>query len=97
VSGNRGWHVWRAMRHAARVRWSPGFRRRRVLRPFHWSIGPLGAFAGLLPEAVRTDDALELMRRSVESLRREADGRPVVVGVDDGQLLDPVSAALVCT
>ena len=56
---------------------------------------PLGAFAGLLPEAVRTDDALELMRRSVESLRRQADGRPVVLGVDDGQLLDPVSAALV--
>jgi DNA-binding NarL/FixJ family response regulator len=56
---------------------------------------PLGAFAGLLPEAVRTDDALELMRRSVDSLRRKADGRPVVLGVDDGQLLDPVSAALV--
>ncbi len=56
---------------------------------------PLGAFAGLLPEAVRTDDALELMRRSVDSLRRQADGRPVVLGVDDGQLLDPVSAALV--
>jgi ATP/maltotriose-dependent transcriptional regulator MalT len=56
---------------------------------------PLGAFAGLLPEAVRTDDALELMRRSVDSLRRHADGRPLVLGVDDGQLLDPVSAALV--
>jgi DNA-binding NarL/FixJ family response regulator len=56
---------------------------------------PLGAFAGLLPEAVRTDDALELMRRSVDSMRRQADGRPVVLGVDDAQLLDPVSAALV--
>ena len=56
---------------------------------------PLGAFAGLLPEAVRTDDALELMRRSVDSLRRRADGRPVVLGVDDAQLLDLVSAALV--
>jgi DNA-binding CsgD family transcriptional regulator/tetratricopeptide (TPR) repeat protein len=56
---------------------------------------PLGAFAGLLPEAVRTDDALELMRRSADSLRRRGDGRQVVLGVDDGQLLDPVSAALV--
>ncbi len=56
---------------------------------------PLGAFAGLLPGEVRTDDALELMRRSVDSLRRRADGRRVVLGVDDGQLLDPVSAALV--
>ena len=56
---------------------------------------PLGAFAGLLPEAVRTDDALELMRRSVDSLRSSAHGRRVVLGVDDGQLLDPVSATLV--
>jgi DNA-binding CsgD family transcriptional regulator len=56
---------------------------------------PLGAFADLLLEDVRTDDTLELMRRSIDSLRRHADGRPVVLGVDDGQLLDPVSAALV--
>ncbi len=55
----------------------------------------LGAFAELLPETVRTDDTLELMRRSVDSLREQADGRPVVLGIDDGQLLDPVSAALV--
>jgi DNA-binding CsgD family transcriptional regulator len=56
---------------------------------------PLGALAGLLPDDVRTDDALELMRRSVEVLLERAAGRPVVLGVDDAQLLDPVSAALV--
>lgn len=56
---------------------------------------PLGALAGLLPDDVRTDDVLELMRRSVDALIERADGRPVVLGVDDAQLLDPVSAALV--
>ena len=56
---------------------------------------PLGALAGLLPDEVRTDDALELMRRSVEVLLDRAGGRPVVLGVDDAQLLDAVSAALV--
>jgi DNA-binding CsgD family transcriptional regulator len=50
---------------------------------------PLGAFAGLIPDDVRSDDPLELMRRSAEALRG------VVLGVDDAQLLDPVSAALV--
>jgi DNA-binding CsgD family transcriptional regulator len=56
---------------------------------------PLGAFAGLLPAEVRSDEPLELLRRGVESLREAADGRPVVLGVDDAQLLDPISAALV--
>ena len=56
---------------------------------------PLGAFAGLLPNDVRSDDTLELMRRSVAALRDRAGGRKVVLGVDDAQLLDPVSAALV--
>jgi DNA-binding CsgD family transcriptional regulator len=56
---------------------------------------PLGALAGLLPDDVRTDDVLELMRRSVDVLRERAGGRPMVLGVDDAQLLDPVSATLV--
>ena len=56
---------------------------------------PLGAFAGLLPEDVRTDDTLELLRRCVDRLRERAGARPVLVAVDDAQLLDPVSAALV--
>ena len=56
---------------------------------------PLGAFAGIVPDGVRSTDALALMRRSVESLAERAGGRKVVIGVDDAQLLDPVSAALV--
>jgi DNA-binding CsgD family transcriptional regulator len=56
---------------------------------------PLGAFAGLIPDDVRSDEPLELLRRSVESLRESGGGRPVVLGVDDAQLLDPTSAALV--
>ena len=55
----------------------------------------LGAFAGLLPDDARTDNALELMRRSADSLLARARGRKIVLGVDDAQLLDPVSAALV--
>ena len=35
------------------------------------------------------------MRRSADALRERAGGRRIVLGVDDAQLLDPVSAALV--
>lgn len=56
---------------------------------------PFGAFADLIPEDVRSDESLELMRRSGDLLHERAAGRPVVLGVDDAQLLDPTSAALV--
>jgi DNA-binding CsgD family transcriptional regulator len=56
---------------------------------------PLGAFAELVPEGARSDDRLQLLRGSVEALRERAAGRPLVVGVDDAQLLDAASAALV--
>jgi DNA-binding CsgD family transcriptional regulator len=56
---------------------------------------PLAAFAGLLPPDVRSDDVLELMRTSAAALRERAGGRQIVLGVDDAQLLDPISAALV--
>jgi type II secretory pathway predicted ATPase ExeA len=56
---------------------------------------PLGAFAGLLPDDVRTDEPVQIMQRSTEALLERAGRRRVVVGVDDAQLLDPVSAALV--
>ena len=56
---------------------------------------PLAAVADLVPESVRSDDVVTLMRRCGEDLRERAAGRPVVLGVDDAQLLDPVSAALV--
>ena len=56
---------------------------------------PLGAFADLIPDDVRSDEPLELLRRSAEALQEHGGGRPVVLGVDDAQLLDPMSAALV--
>ena len=56
---------------------------------------PLGAFAALIPDDVRSDDPLELIRRSTERIRTRAGGRPVCAGVDDAHLLDPASAALV--
>ncbi|HET6550444.1 MAG TPA: LuxR C-terminal-related transcriptional regulator, partial [Solirubrobacter sp.] len=56
---------------------------------------PLGALAGVVPADVRSDEPLELMRRSADALRERAGGRRVVLGVDDAQLLDPSSAALV--
>jgi DNA-binding CsgD family transcriptional regulator len=56
---------------------------------------PLAAFADLVPDEVRSDDTVALQRRCGEGLRERAAGRPVVLGVDDAQLLDPASAALV--
>ena len=56
---------------------------------------PLGAFAGVIPSAARFDDLLELMQLSVQALRELAGTQRLVVGVDDAQLLDPTSAALV--
>ena len=55
----------------------------------------LGACAALVPEDARADDPLDVMRRTASALRERAAGRPVVLGVDDAQLLGPVSAALV--
>lgn len=56
---------------------------------------PLGALAALIPDEVRSDDPLELVRRSVAALRERGEGRTVLLAVDDAQLLDPMSAALV--
>ena len=56
---------------------------------------PLGAFARLLPDAVRSEHAFDLLRDSANALRARAAGRRIVVGVDDAQLLDPASATLV--
>ncbi|HEY6522567.1 MAG TPA: LuxR C-terminal-related transcriptional regulator [Solirubrobacteraceae bacterium] len=56
---------------------------------------PLAAFADLVPDEVRSDDIVALLRRCGEDLRERAGGRPVVLGVDDAQLLDPMSATLV--
>jgi DNA-binding CsgD family transcriptional regulator len=56
---------------------------------------PLGAVADLVPDEVRSDDMVALLRHSTEGLHMAARGCAAVVGVDDAQLLDPASAALV--
>jgi DNA-binding CsgD family transcriptional regulator len=56
---------------------------------------PLGALAGLIPAGTRTDDRLQLFRLCVEALAERAGTQGVVLGVDDAQLLDATSAALV--
>jgi hypothetical protein len=56
---------------------------------------PLGAFAGAIRADVGSDDPFELLRRSVRAPIDAAEGHSLVVGVDDAQLLDPTSAALV--
>jgi DNA-binding CsgD family transcriptional regulator len=56
---------------------------------------PLGAFAGVIPEEVGSDDLFELLRRSAAAISGLAGTRPLVIGIDDAQLLDPTSAALV--
>jgi DNA-binding NarL/FixJ family response regulator len=56
---------------------------------------PLAAMAALVPDEARTDDIVALLRRCADDLRARAAGRPVLLGVDDAQLLDPASAALV--
>ena len=59
------------------------------------AVVPLAAVAELVPDQVRSDDIVALMRRCGDELRARAAGHPIVLGVDDAQLLDPVSAALV--
>ena len=56
---------------------------------------PLGAFAGVIPEEVGSDDLFDLLRRSAAAIGGLAGTRPLVIGIDDAQLLDPTSAALV--
>jgi DNA-binding NarL/FixJ family response regulator len=56
---------------------------------------PLGALAGLVPDDVRSDDPLELVRGTVAAVRERHDERRLLLVVDDAQLLDPTSATLV--
>jgi DNA-binding CsgD family transcriptional regulator len=56
---------------------------------------PLGALAGLIPGEVRSDDTLELIRRSTAALRTQAGDHEIVLAVDDAHLLDATSATLV--
>src|SRR5215213_3395872 len=54
---------------------------------------PLGAFAALLPATL--PEGVELLARARHVLADRAAGRRLVLCVDDGQLLDDASAALV--
>jgi DNA-binding CsgD family transcriptional regulator len=56
---------------------------------------PLAACAELLPPDARADDPLLQLQRTARTLRENAAGRSIVIGVDDAQRLDPASAALV--
>jgi DNA-binding CsgD family transcriptional regulator len=57
---------------------------------------PLGAFAPLLPaHEVRLPEGVELLARARQALAQRAAGSRLVLCVDDGQLLDDASAALV--
>ncbi|MDA0137483.1 LuxR C-terminal-related transcriptional regulator [Solirubrobacter sp. CPCC 204708] len=56
---------------------------------------PLGALTGLLGAETRSTSPLDVMRSTADGLRERAGDRPIVLGVDDAQLLDPASAALV--
>jgi len=56
---------------------------------------PLAAVAELVPGDVAGNDIIALMRRCGEELRAAGGGRPIVLGIDDAQLLDQVSTTLV--
>jgi DNA-binding NarL/FixJ family response regulator len=56
---------------------------------------PLAACAELLAPDARADDPLLQLQRSARTLREQAGGRSIVIGVDDAQRLDPASAALI--
>ena len=56
---------------------------------------PLGAFAALLPATSGLPEGVELLARARHALAERAAGRRLVLCVDDGQLLDDASAALV--
>ena len=85
----------RLARHAVQVAEGDGALVRWVQATGSAAAVPLGAFADLLPADTGSGEPLALMRRSAAALRAEAGGRPIVLGVDDAQLLDPTSAALV--
>ncbi len=55
---------------------------------------PLGVFADVVPLGARADDPLILLQRCGQALRAQASGGRIVLCVDDAQLLDDPSAAL---
>jgi hypothetical protein len=55
---------------------------------------PFGAYAGLVPELAPGRDLLAVLRQIAQAVRRQGEGKPVAVFVDDAHLLDESSAAL---
>ncbi|MGQ0846966.1 MAG: LuxR C-terminal-related transcriptional regulator, partial [Sporichthyaceae bacterium] len=71
-------------------------------RPTLWLTGtagtadiPLGALAGVLPELDPAASPEQLLHQASRAVRARANGRALVLAVDDGQWLDELSAALV--
>lgn len=57
---------------------------------------PFGPLAHLLPDSAGdVTSRLDLLRHAGQALRERAQGRPMVLGIDDAHLLDDASAALV--
>ncbi|HEY1688788.1 MAG TPA: LuxR C-terminal-related transcriptional regulator [Solirubrobacteraceae bacterium] len=55
---------------------------------------PLGAFGTLSATGAQPAAEVGFIQNLVGALREQADGREIVLGVDDAQLLDPASATL---
>ena len=56
---------------------------------------PFGAFAHLLPSNLHDVEQVDLLGVLGQGLQRRAEGRPIVVAVDDVHLLDGLSAGFV--
>ena len=56
---------------------------------------PFGAFAQLLPSNLHEVDQVDLLAVLGQDLQRRAEGRPVVLAVDDVHLLDGLSAGFI--
>jgi ATP/maltotriose-dependent transcriptional regulator MalT len=56
---------------------------------------PFGAFAQLLPSNLHEVDQFDLMSILGQHLQRRAEGRPIVLAVDDVHLLDGLSAGFI--
>ena len=56
---------------------------------------PFGAFAQLLPSNLHEVDQFDLLSILGRHLQRRAEGRPIVLAVDDVHLLDGLSAGFI--